>query len=435
MMNKRRLRIVILGAGAGAMMCGSCLRDNALAGALKRMGHDVVLVPLYTPMRVDGHEEAQNEVFYGGVNVYMQNASGLFRHTPRVLDWIFDRRWMLKLAGRYGTNTPVEKLGGLALEILRGEHGTTVKELHRLIGHLQLLKPDVVSLPYLMFIGAAGPIRDALKVPVVCELTGEDIFLEALAEKDRRACQEVIRKAAADVAVFVATSQYYAEKMAGYIGVDLSRIAVVYPGIEESMVAAPGQLTTRAERNRAATVGYFARVCPEKGIGDLVSAMEILRGRPGQEATRLLWGGYLGPKDARWHAELARRAGSWGEFRPDVSREDKVAMLDRMDVMSVPGVYPEPKGLYLLEAWARGVPVVQPRHGSYVELLQAAEGGVLVEPRNAGALADGLAELLGDQDKRTKSGRAGWEVVREKFLDRHMAEGMVSVYERAMESS
>ncbi len=188
---------------------------------------------------------------------------------------------------------------------------------------------------------------------MICELTGEDIFLEALAEEDRRACQKVIREAAPAVAAFVATSRYYAAKMAAYLGVDAEQVAVVYPGVEERLLVREEELAARALRKTAGggVVGYMARVCPEKGLRGLLDAVEQVRGRPGLGQTRLLWGGYLAAKDAQWHEELVRRAAGWGEHRISVEWDEKLALLERMDVLSVPGVYPEPKGIYLLEAW------------------------------------------------------------------------------------
>jgi hypothetical protein len=80
------LNISIMAAGAAGMYCGSCMRDNGLAATLIRMGHAVTLVPLYTPLRTEalpGERVAHDEVFFGGVNVYLQHASGVFRKTPR----------------------------------------------------------------------------------------------------------------------------------------------------------------------------------------------------------------------------------------------------------------------------------------------------------------------------------------------------------------
>src|SRR3954471_21291843 len=169
-----RLRIAILAAGAAGMYCGSCIRDNALALALKKLGHDCVMIPLYTPVKTDTDNASIDTVFYGGVNTYLQHASAIFRHTPRALDWLMDRPWLLTLAGSYGAQTAPSQLGDFTLDILRGETGNTNKELRRLIKFLKAeIKPQVISLPNLMFIGAARTLREQLKAPVVAELTGE----------------------------------------------------------------------------------------------------------------------------------------------------------------------------------------------------------------------------------------------------------------------
>src|SRR5687768_2977290 len=173
------LSIAILAAGAGGMYCGSCLRDGALAAALRRAGHRAVLVPMYTPLRLEEQSGADGEVFYGGVNVYLQHASPLFRRTPRLLDWLLDRPALLKLAGRFGAQTSPARLGPLTLSVLRGESGPAAKELHRLLAFLiDDVRPQVVSLPNLMFIGLARLLHRELGVPIVCELTGEDLFLD-----------------------------------------------------------------------------------------------------------------------------------------------------------------------------------------------------------------------------------------------------------------
>src|SRR5437588_12426153 len=106
------------------MYCGSCMRDNALAAALMRQGHEVTLVPLYTPVKTDTPDVSTGNVFLGGINIYLQHATRLFRRTPRFLDWFFDRNWMLRMAANYGTKKPVAELGGLTLDLLRGDGGT-----------------------------------------------------------------------------------------------------------------------------------------------------------------------------------------------------------------------------------------------------------------------------------------------------------------------
>ena len=99
-------------------------------------------------------------------------------------------------------------------------------------------------------------------------------------------------------------------------------------------------------------------------------------------------------------------------------------------MLSVPTTYREPKGLYVLEALANGVPVVQPRHGSFPELLEATGGGLLVKPDDPHDLAAALSRLLGDLAHREELGRKGKEAVHSRFHAAAMAEETVNVYRK-----
>ena len=426
----RPLRIVILAAGAGGMFCGSCLRDSALAAALIRAGQDATLVPLYTPLRTEGDSPAIGHIFYGGVNVYLQHASRVFRHTPRLVDWMFDRPGLLRLAGTLGAQTSPARLGGLTLDILRGEEGASAKELRRLLTFLEELRPDIVSLPNLMFIGAARLLRRELGVPVVCELTGEDLFLGQLVEPHRSRVHNVIRERATDVTSFVATSAYYADQMAGYLDVPRTRIDVVYPGVPAHYLDAP---TQPRPSERPPTVGFLARICPETGFGKLIEAMTVLRQMPAMSNAQTVAGGYLGAGDRKWfETTMETSAGGAVRYVGELNTQSKFDLLDGVDVVCVPTIHPEPKGIYVLEALARGVPVVLPAHGSFPELVESTGGGVLVPPGDAEALAQALAELLSDGARRAQLGQAGQAAVRDAFTEDVMAARMLECYRRSL---
>ena len=427
------MNIAILAAGAAGMYCGSCMRDNALAAALMRLGHKVSLIPLYTPLKTEPKSVSHDEVFFGGVNVYLQHASGIFRKTPRAFDWLLDRQWLLKLAGRYGADTPPEQLAGLTLSLLQGEEGPAVKELRRLLAFLrEQVKPDVITLPNLMFIGVAPTLRRELKVPIVCELTGEDIFLDAMAERDRGQVREAIRKAVPSVDQFVATCEYYANQMVDYLGVARDAIDVVYPGI-------PGEYlreeTPRRSEGKPPTVGFLARIGPEKGLHRFIDAVLLLSKMPGMQDLKVRVAGYLGKQYETWYAEQQARLtqagfGGRAQFHGEVDRPAKLELLDSLDVFSVPTTYKETKGVSVLEAMARGVPVVQPSHGSFPEILQLSNGGVLVPPDDPTALAKAMHDLLTNPKRRQQLGDAGRQAVRAGFTDEVMARNMLKVYER-----
>jgi hypothetical protein len=121
------MKVAYLTAGAGGMYCGSCLRDNTLAAALIRQGRDVVLIPIYSPIRTDEPDVSTPAVYYGGINVYLQHRSALFRLLPRAFDRILDAPGLLRRALRNAGSAPPELAGPLTLSILRGEAGPSAR--------------------------------------------------------------------------------------------------------------------------------------------------------------------------------------------------------------------------------------------------------------------------------------------------------------------
>jgi glycosyltransferase involved in cell wall biosynthesis len=125
---------------------------------------------------------------------------------------------------------------------------------------------------------------------------------------------------------------------------------------------------------------------------------------------------------------------TWGladqfEYRGEVDRSEKIEFLRSLDVLSVPATYEEPKGIFLLEAMACGVPVVQPRRGAFPEVVERTGGGLIVEADNPEALADGWIELWRDPARAAALGAAGAAGVRAHHSVDRMAESAESVYE------
>jgi glycosyltransferase involved in cell wall biosynthesis len=423
-----RTTVVYLAAGAAGMYCGSCLHDNRLVAALRAQGRDVVLLPLYTPLRTDEDDVSSPRVFYGGINVYLQQVAGLFRHTPAVLDRLLDVPALLRSVGRMAARTRPEVLGELTLSVLRGADGRQRKELGKLIVALRRLRPGLVHLPNLMFVGIAPALQAALDVTVLCGLTGEDIFLDRLLEPYRTAVFELIRARAGRVDAFVSLTDYYARHAAAHFGLPADRVRRIPMGIHAADFIGPP-----APLERPFTVGYLARVCPAKGLAALVQAFVLLR-RRGRDC-RLRAAGYLGAADKpylAWICDTLRAANLDGgfEYVGEVSRAQKLSFLRSVDVLSVPTSYAESKGFYVLEALAAGVPVVQPAHGSFPELIAATGGGVLYEPGNMEALADALAGLIDDVPRRQRLAAQGRAAVQRDFTAQRMAAEAWRLYER-----
>ncbi len=425
------MRIAYITAGAGGMFCGSCLHDNTLAAALTRQGHDALLIPTYTPLRTDEPDVSQKRVFLGGINVYLQQKLGLFRRTPWFVDRLLDARPLLRWVARFAVKTEAEDLGDLTLSILEGEHGHQSKEVDKLVTWLaDEVKPQLVHLTAALLSGLVHEMKRRLRVPVLCSLQGDDLFLESLPVSHRSRCLALVRVHCREIDGFVATSTYYADFMAEYLHIPRARIHVVHPGLNLA-----GHGLARPEQQRPFTVGYFARICPEKGLHVLTEAFRLFKQTPGTESCRLHVSGWLGGNHHRYFADIRKKLRKHRLHEhflhveaPD--HESKVRFLQDIDVLSVPTTYREPKGLYVLEALANGVPVVQPRHGSFPELIEATGGGLLVEPEDPRDLARALRQLFDNPAHRDELGRKGKEAVHARFHAERMAVETAAIYDQ-----
>ena len=416
------------------MYCGSCLRDNALAAALLSRGHDVVLSPVYTPTRTDERNVSRSQVFFGGISVFLEQQVPLFRHTPRILDRLWDAPWVIRLASRRQIKVDPRSLGEMTVSMLRGEEGFQAKEIGKLLDWLRT-EPrfDVINLPYALLLGLAAPLKRELKAPICCTLQGEDLFLDGLGPEHRRRCLELIGKASVHVDAFLPVSEYYRDYMTEYLGIPPHRMHLVPLGINmDGYSVAPRSATT----GEPFTVGYLARIAPEKGLHVLCEAYRVMRQHAPAGTFRLLAAGYLPPEHQPYLDDLRRRLTDWGlghefEYRGELDRRQKTEFLQSLDVFSLPTPYAEPKGLSLLEALAHGVPVVQPRRGAFPEVVRKTGGGLVVEPDDPAALADGLLELWRDRDRAAALGRAGAAGVREHYDVQRMAEAAERAYAAA----
>jgi glycosyltransferase involved in cell wall biosynthesis len=423
------VRILSFTGGAGAMYCGSCLRDNALAAALLARGHDVVLTPVYTPTRTDERNVSREQVFFGGISVFLEQQVPLFRHTPRFLDRLWDAPWALRLATKRQIKVDPQSLGQMTVSMLKGEQGFQAKEIAKLLEWLRR-EPrfEVINLPYALLLGLAEPLKRELSAPICCTLQGEDLFLDGLGPPYREQSMALIRDASRHVDAFVPVSQYYLDFMPEYLGLAREKMHLVPLGINMQ-----GFSPRPPRRSGIFTIGYLARIAPEKGLRELAEAYRELRQRSPEGQARLLAAGYLPPEHQGYLNDITRKMREWGlegefQYRGEVDRAAKIAFLQSLDVFSVPATYNEPKGMFLLEALANGVPVVQPRRGAFPEIVNNTRGGVLVEPDNPAALAAAFRDLWQHPDKAAALGAAGAEGVREHYDLGRMAEAAEQVY-------
>jgi len=424
------MKIAYITAGAAGMYCGSCLQDNTLVRTLRAKGMDIALIPCYTPIKTDEVDASTDKVFLTGINVYLKQKYAWYRRMPRLVTRVLENRWLLKAVSRISISTDAKDLGSLVLGVLEGEAGALRDEVDRLVAWLRDdFEPDVVHLTNAMLVGFVHRIKEELDVPVVTTLQGEDLFLDELAEPFKTHAFEVLRERCAEVDAFVVHSAYYRGYMPGYLHIPPEKVHVVHLGLElEDQGKGPGPL-----EDEPYTIGFMARRSPEKGLDYLVEGFKILADRVGKDRVKLRVAGYLAPKDKGYYEEQVGKLRRWGlidrtDLLGEVDRAGKLALLGSIHVLSIPEPYREPKGIPILEAMANGVPCVQPDHGAFPELIEKTGGGILVEPKNPTALADGLQALMEDPDRRRALGAAGREAVFREYNTDRLAELMMAVY-------
>jgi glycosyltransferase involved in cell wall biosynthesis len=424
------MKILLLTAGAARMYCGSCLRDNTLAAELKRQGHDAILLPLYTPARTDEANVSEPRVFLNGIAVCLDQEASFFRKEHKLLDRLWDTPWMLKVASQTSIRVDPHRLGAMTVSMLRGEDGFQLKEIRKLTDWLRAeAPPDIAVLPNSLLVGLARPMRDALRRPICCTLQGEELFLNQLPEQQRAQAIELIRAKAVDVDGFIAVSEYSARYWVRELGLPERKMHVVPLGINlEGFDAAPRVPSSRF------TIGFFARIAPEKGLATLAEAYILLRRKTDLGPAALRAAGYLAPEHKNYLRSVSRRlqeAGLAHEFHYEGSldRARKIEFLRGLDVLSVPCTYDEPKGIPLLEAMAAGVPVAQPRRGAFPEIIEKTGGGVLAQPGDAASMAEAIYNLCKTPGLAADLGRKGAEGVREHYSATRMAKRALEVFQ------
>jgi len=422
--------IHVLPGSGDNFYCENCVRDNASVRALLKAGEEVVTVPMYLPQVIERVDAIVNApVFYGGINSYLQQVSGFFRWTPRWVDRLFDTQFMLRIAARRAGSVRARNLGDLTLSVMKGEHGKQVKELDRLLEWLgSIERPDLVHLSTPLLMGIGQAIQKRLGIPIVCTMQDEDVWIDAMEEPWRTQCWETMAAGGKDVSAFIAVSRYYGTVMAERLRIDPAKLHIVPIGIDAGEAPAAGPSP------EPPALGYLARMAESMGLPLLFDAfLKLKKGGRWKNLRLHLSGGKTGD-DAPFLERLQKRIADEGvaddvkffdEFDPKARR----SFLSSLSILSVPSPHGVAFGTYILEAGARGVPVVLPKIGSYPEIVGATGGGVLYEPNTLETLTKVLDDLLGDPVRRAELGRKGRESVAASFGLDTMAKQMIEVYQ------
>ncbi|MCA9218070.1 MAG: glycosyltransferase family 4 protein, partial [Planctomycetales bacterium] len=422
------------------MYCGSCMRDNTLAKALCKQGADARLIPTYTPIRTDEEDVSVDQVFFGGINIFLQEKIPLFRWLPKSLDRILDRPGFIRWATKNATSTDAKKLGGLTVSMLKGAAGHQRKEVLRLCEWLtDSFQPDVINFSNALIAGCVPELRKQTNAPIFVTLQGDDIFLEELSDDYRKAAIKEIQRLDQFIDGYITFSNYYAEFMSEYLGIERTKISLTPLGIDVTPFSATDHKTQSRDDDEL-TIAYMARVAPEKGLHLLVDAFILLHQQHGLTNVKLATAGWMGEHRRSYFDEQLAKLAAAGlserhTYHGELDRTEKAKFLANADIFSVPTTYREPKGIFVLEAIASGTPVVQPDHGAFPELLSSTRGGLYCEPNHAESLASVMANLARSPEMRDRLASDGHRNIHAKHTDETMASATLKLFSDACNKS
>ncbi len=397
-----------------------------------KLGNDVVLVPTYTPILTDENSVSSNRLFYGGLNVYLQQCLPVLARLPKWMDQFLNSPRLVNWVASRSMGTSAKQLGALTVSMLQGHDGRQRKEVDRLVDWLSSeMRPDFIIFSNLLIGGAIPEIKRRIGCPTVVLLQGDDIFFEQLAAPYKEQALELLRSLAKQIDLFLVHSRDYGQRMQDKLGFDDLSWAMVPLAIDPTDFA-PVYGESRADR--APTIGYLARLAPEKGLHILVDAFVDLHNRGTLPGARLEIAGWLGKQHQPYWDDLQKRLAKAGlshlvNYRGSVDRAAKIDFLKSIDVICVPTVYQEPKGLFVLEALAAGVPYVQPNHGAFPEMNAALGGGWLFQANDHAALAAKLAETLLDLNLARTIGGQGRMAVLGQATTNQAAQRLIELLE------
>jgi glycosyltransferase involved in cell wall biosynthesis len=392
---------IIPGSG-GSFYCGNCLRDSKYFDALRKMGHDVVKVPMYLPIFADEHDLNEVPVFYGAVSIYLKQLFPVFRRAPVWLDKLLNSKPMLKLAASQAGSTRAKGLEEMTISMLLGEKGKQHEELEHMTDWMKNhFKPDVVHLSNALLLGLARKIKEKLNVPVVCSLQDEDVWVDIMSEKNRKTVWDLMAENALQVNRFISVSRYFADVATEKMGISPDKISSIHIGVN------PADYQYRNSGEKGRNIGFISRMCRENGLDILVDAFILLKKQQGYDDVRIIiTGGHTGD-DRVYLKQIKRKLDrnnlmQMVDFHKDFEGEGRKEFFAMTSVISVPVRNGEAFGIYIAESLASGIPVVQPAMGAFPEILLKTGGGIIYRENEPEALAEALMQLLSNPSMLAK---------------------------------
>lgn len=427
--------IQIIPGSGGSFYCGNCLRDSKYVTALRNQGHQVIKIPMYLPLFADEHDIQEVPVFYGAVSIYLKQLYPLFRKAPQWVDRMLNSKPMLKMAASMAGSTNAKGLEEMTVSMLLGENGKQQEELERMVGWMaEHEKPDVIHISNALLLGLAHRIKERLNVPIICSLQDEDVWVDAMKPMFREKIWNLMSEKAQDVDLFISVSDYFTSVMEQKMKIAPHKIQRMYPGVD------PDDYNFTSTSQKGKNIGYISRMCYENGFDIVIDAFILLKKRKEFDDVKLIVTGGSTGADTRYIRKLKKQLSqskleNQVEFIDDFETEGRKAFFNTVSIITVPVRQGEAFGLYLLEAMASGIPIVQPALGAFPEIVELSKGGIIYQPNTPDALCNALIELLQDDKKLNILSQNGRKGVEDYFDIHHHSREMVEVYQKLQHPS
>ena len=433
------MKIVYLITGSGgSFYCGNCYRDMLYVRAIRKVpGIKATAIPLYLPPDKTTLEESgfDKNVFFGAISMFLREKIGFLRNMPAFLDKFLDSRLLLKFAAKQSGTTSTEGLEELTISMIEGDNAFRKEEVNRLVKYLMKDgKPDIIHLSNALILGIARQLKKRMDVKVVCSLLNEDDWIDDMAEPFRSRAWEMIAREAGYVDVFVTPSNYYKELFRKKTRLKCDNVMVVPLGFD------PDRETEPRPNRVLSAIGFFSRINNYNGFDKLVDAFIEMKKQdliPG--LTLRVCGGFTGTDKSFISAQIKKirenKLEKSVKIYPEFQGEKKMEFFNDVDVISVPVRKYDGYGLYLLEANAAGIPVVQPATGAFPEIVERTGGGVIYSPDTVPELISALHKLLTDKELISTLGDKGKKMVRQDLSLVRMSAGLSEVYNKAVNNA
>jgi glycosyltransferase involved in cell wall biosynthesis len=417
----------LLPGSGGSFYCGNCTRDKFLTQSLKRAGNDILMIPMYLPLTIDDCE-ADSPIFYGAVNIYLEQISPIFKFLPQWAKKLLDSDKILRFAAKQSGSTSASGNEAMTISMLRGEHGKQAHDLDILINWLkEHEKPDVVHLSNALLSGLAAKLKKELGCKVICTLQDEDEWVDEMREPFCTETWKIISENAEHIDSFIAVSQYYANLMHTKLTIPTEKIKVVYNSLGDDLI----------RRNQHSTdfhtIGYMSKINSHFGADILFEAFAEIKKESQFKELKLKYTGGYTDDYKKIISEINRKAKLQNiendiEFFEDLSNDGKKNFLDSISLFCVPSRRKEAFGMHILEALAAEVPVVMPEIGAYPELIEKSKAGLCYNPEDVSALTTTLRNVLNDRKLYTNLQKNCHTAIKTAFSTIEQTDKMGEIY-------